>query len=914
MDKKIKRYNRGSEWRKWDLHFHAPSKFTCAKNDQYEGSNLKEKQSIFLEELEAVNDIAVIGITDYFSLDGYKFVIENFENPEKFELILPNIEMRISPVTSSNRKINIHIIPNTEVLEIDDIERFLYKFEIGRENYTCKEEDLILFGQEIDPNLSREKAFKRGLNEFSISYDRFFEVYNQASEKIKNNILIGVSNDSLDGMSGIKDIQGIRNIIYSGAHFIFSANPKDKEYFVGNATDNKEEISRKYGKLLPCFHGSDYHGSKGGREICVPDENRFCWVKADPSFEGLKQVLYEPEDRVFIQSNKPEDKSGYQVIDRLEIKSALIFNEVLQLNENLNSIIGSRSSGKSVLLGAIAKKLQTSRKNKFDNPDYDAFVQSISNDLKVIWKDGKENNNREVEFFEQGYMYKIARDPIQFNQIVQDILQQKGKESLLIDYRIFKLNNSQKLSNLISKYFYLIREIDEDKRKARDIGDKEGIEQEINKLQSKREKLSETDITKKELQKFSELQRFIKEMENEVELHSRDISAMKNLEYSNIINLDLGQQAIYFSNSGLERIENFLTEIGTKIKLEWEGGLTSMKNKLENRVNSLNKQIKIFKNDRIYLIVKASYEANVQLQEIESKITEQKSRLQKIEAILSNIVNLETQISEIENRIFQYHKGYYSKCIDISSGIAEEEESLRIIAKIKFNQDEYSAILNSALNLQSSENQELCNYIFNDDIDSYLEHQKIIFKKLIKNALKLKSGYDNESLAHKLLSNNFFNLNYDIEYEGDNFNKMSDGKKAFVVLKLLLDFSDKDCPILIDQPEDDLDNRAIYNDLVQYFIRKKKKRQIIVATHNPNIVVGADSELIICANQNGEGSPNKQGFKFQYNNGSLEHSFFLDNSIEDVLSQQGTREHVCDILEGGNTAFKLREKKYAIEV
>lgn len=144
---------------------------------------------------------------------------------------------------------------------------------------------------------------------------------------------------------------------------------------------------------------------------------------------------------------------------------------------------------------------------------------------------------------------------------------------------------------------------------------------------------------------------------------------------------------------------------------------------------------------------------------------------------------------------------------------------------------------------------------------------------------------------------------------------MSDGKKAFVVLKLLLDFNDKNCPILIDQPEDDLDNRAIYNDLVQYLRKKKKLRQIIVATHNPNIVVGADSELVICANQNGEkninsGTPPK---KFQYVSGSLEHTFPKIIGKNEILESQGTREHVCEVLEGGNVAFKLREKKYSIK-
>lgn len=140
---------------------------------------------------------------------------------------------------------------------------------------------------------------------------------------------------------------------------------------------------------------------------------------------------------------------------------------------------------------------------------------------------------------------------------------------------------------------------------------------------------------------------------------------------------------------------------------------------------------------------------------------------------------------------------------------------------------------------------------------------------------------------------------------------MSPGKRSFVVLKLLLDFSDKRSPILIDQPEDNLDNRAIYTDLVKYIRKKKKERQIILVTHNPNIVVGADSEEVIIANQNAKNSPNDNGIKFQYLCGSLENSKDrINDETMPILDRCGVREHVCDILEGGKNAFMDREHKY----
>ena len=138
---------------------------------------------------------------------------------------------------------------------------------------------------------------------------------------------------------------------------------------------------------------------------------------------------------------------------------------------------------------------------------------------------------------------------------------------------------------------------------------------------------------------------------------------------------------------------------------------------------------------------------------------------------------------------------------------------------------------------------------------------------------------------------------------------MSPGKKSFVLLKLLIELDNSKCPILLDQPEDDLDNRSIYDDLVSFIRAKKKVRQIIIATHNPNLVLAADAEQVIVANQTGEEASNKI-HKIEYASGALEDTF--QNCSEDVpiLEKQGIQEHVCDILEGGKRAFVKRKNKY----
>lgn len=133
------------------------------------------------------------------------------------------------------------------------------------------------------------------------------------------------------------------------------------------------------------------------------------------------------------------------------------------------------------------------------------------------------------------------------------------------------------------------------------------------------------------------------------------------------------------------------------------------------------------------------------------------------------------------------------------------------------------------------------------------------------------------------------------------------------MLRLLISLAESKCPILIDQPEDDLDNRSIFDELITFIREKKVDRQIITVTHNANIVLGGDAELVIVANQRGKNSPNFQ-YQFEYRGGSIENNspVMTDNNqpLLGILNQKGMQEHICEILEGGEQAFDLRRHKY----
>lgn len=150
-----------------------------------------------------------------------------------------------------------------------------------------------------------------------------------------------------------------------------------------------------------------------------------------------------------------------------------------------------------------------------------------------------------------------------------------------------------------------------------------------------------------------------------------------------------------------------------------------------------------------------------------------------------------------------------------------------------------------------------------------------------------------------LYSTNHIRLAYTIRYEGVELKSLSPGTRGIVLLLLYLaiDLED-DRPLIIDQPEENLDPRSIYDELVTLFREAKRRRQIIVVTHNANLVVNTDADQVIVA-QRGSMKPN-----------SLPDITYLSGSLENLT----IRKHVCDILEGGERAFQDRAKRLRVRL
>ena len=128
--------------------------------------------------------------------------------------------------------------------------------------------------------------------------------------------------------------------------------------------------------------------------------------------------------------------------------------------------------------------------------------------------------------------------------------------------------------------------------------------------------------------------------------------------------------------------------------------------------------------------------------------------------------------------------------------------------------------------------------------------------------------------------------------------RLSPGTRGIVLLLLYLAIDrDDHRPLIIDQPEENLDPKSIFEELVARFRQAKLRRQIIVVTHNANLIVNADADQVIVASC----GPHNPGAlpKLTYESGSLEDAHI--------------RAKVCDILEGGEQAFRERAKRLRVE-
>ncbi|MBE2968174.1 AAA family ATPase [Burkholderia cepacia] len=161
-----------------------------------------------------------------------------------------------------------------------------------------------------------------------------------------------------------------------------------------------------------------------------------------------------------------------------------------------------------------------------------------------------------------------------------------------------------------------------------------------------------------------------------------------------------------------------------------------------------------------------------------------------------------------------------------------------------------------------------------------------------KLADQLRRGIDPQEILDYLYGFAYLSPRYSLTYDKQEIGQLSPGERGLLLLVFYLLVDKDDIPIVIDQPEENLDNQTIFKVLVKCIKAAKERRQVIIVTHNPNLAVVCDAEQIVYA------ECDKAGHRFTYESGAIENP--------EILAK------VVNILEGTRPAFKNRRDKYGI--
>jgi hypothetical protein len=976
-DLKTSAFPRGSVWRRWDLHVHTPE---SKLGNSFAGVGWDEYLDM-LEKSAKDSHISVLGVTDYMSIDGYEKIlaVRQAGQPRlgSIDLVLPNIEFRANPPTADGKALNIHVLVDPAAPDhVNRIKRALknLKVKYGEESYGCIRAELIEYAKAQDASLTDEDvAYRRGIEQFKPSYDTIVEWISNEGWLLQNS-LMGVANGK-DGISALPldGFSAVREQLLKNCHFVFSGNAADRSHYLGKkAGFPPEEIRRLYRSLKPCLHGSDAHKPE---ELFKPKEDRYCWIKADPTFEGLRQVLWEPEARVHIGAAQPQAADASRVIESLEIRASNGWfpQHSIPLNPGLVAIIGEKGAGKT----AVADLIAFAAGIPMDPSSQSSFVTKgrlhlRGTQIALRWQAGSPTSGTLadqpfktqrplVRYLSQDFVERLCSEDHngkELQQAIEEVVFSHLDESFREGYSSFEELRASRESASQSRQdefrgqlASLNREIERLNLSIAQRPSKEALRAQTERqiVELKKQLPSAESLADQEVLKKLELERTALALtQAELNDRSRQRRSIDDLQKAYFAVKERTGKQIQELVDALPKRTQIPKPVLEKLFPKWDGEVES---ELDSLLVSLDAEISSLTGNSAALTSDGKSIADTSariasLQEVLSKDEVNKARLLELQKQIatqeSTSTRLGKEIAELEGKVLKQlgHKereredlysAFFSALSKDEVGLQElyapmKKALVALGADVKFE-------LSAGFRVDSAEWLQKADRFFDgrkpaalarkDAIEKYvvdtmspawksgavdrignairglvsLVSPTEFLDKLASPSLKLLDLFD------WLFSTDHVSVTYKIRYGGTELEFLSPGTRgiALLVLYLLMDEDDRR-PLVVDQPEGNLDNSSIYLQLVPYIRKAKEKRQIILVTHNPNLVVATDAEQVVVAVAErtvGQVTP-----RITYVPGSLEHS------SKDAAS--GTREAVCTLLEGGERAFKEREGRYSI--
>ncbi len=983
-------YTKGSEWRRWDLHVHTPKSIIQG----YGGDNTTVWDAFIQKIASLPADIKVLAITDYLFCDGYEHILTRRAEIPNIELILPNIEFRLntfSGTENNSKRHNFHVYFDP-VVGVDDIrEQFLnclasgYKIQDNTEwQQTPTPRSLSELGKQIKAaapagNTVHSKSdIEVGFD--NITYKREDIVKLLQKNCFKGKYVTAIGYSEWDQSRWDQSAAEKRDLINSANFCLTCLDDPAK------ISENKEDlVQNKLNSIV--LHSSDAH------EL-TRIGNSLLWVKADPTFAGLKQILNEPLSRIFIGATPPNYKHDHKVITKISIPTSsgwFADKFEIELNRDLITIIGGRGSGKSALAEAIA--YGAGSKDESENAFFKKAAKHknpiTSTKIHLEWGDGSktdfevgklEEDRGLVQYLPQGAVEELCShnnsDKLrkQIENVIFQALEETDKMGasdfdelrtrILGDFQYEKdqvVSTIKAINGKIHDLTKVLKSLPEkenslNEKKAEleklikslpDLPseDKKGQEELSNLLESK--KIFESKIIELQsvLTKISEIETKIKIFKGRVAEFKQDIDGL--LTGTGISELSAFE--IKINEAQIKRIlDKKKADIVAEVAILKEGSKAEVVKLLGvadadlpfDNLQALNKGIddkqkatRAFETGKLKYQQqkKTAFDLNNSIKVLDAEINKikvesspdkdrlQKERIDLYASYFELLKNEKTKMAELYEPLQSSllagtdtdKKLVFEAQIDYKLNV-HIKSGLDIIDRTRKGNFRESNTLKKILNEMSEE-------LFRGD------YAKEVIEAQLKKILERFTNLEGENILIEdqlrenctildfdnwLFDPTYFEIVSSLQFDGTDLYLLSPGQKGIILLMLYLEIDKADYrPLIVDQPEENLDNLSVYKDLIGYFRERKQYRQIIMVTHNPNLVVNTDSEQIIVSNYHGKRTP-----RLQYCSGSLENQAIAipDVPVEDF--EDGIIEQVCSILEGGETAFENRKKKYQISL
>lgn len=661
--------------------------------------------------------------------------------------------------------------------------------------------------------------------------------------------------------------------------------------------DNLGKFEKCCGYLPALVEGSD---PKSISDIGKGDRCTYLKI-GEYSYAAIKFALQDYRDRV--SESVPDNKHGF--IESISFQGGKFDGQTIMFSRELNTLIGIRGSGKSSILEAVRYVLGLTA--QMDKDYKESLVKNVFGSggkatLNVIDKHGKHYSVSRILGERINVLDETGNDlninPISLFDGVQyfgqkDLSSSADHENGLLEKLISgRIGQPSNLDNCVNELIKTVERLLDVSKIPQQMTEVTTQQTELEHKLSIFEEKGVADKLKKQSGYATDTAK-LDAVKNRIDTILRDIrtafsknsvvsSALDG--YSSDFNKDIfGDVSIVLSS-----IDAQLAQIGSCIvEIEKQrSGMDDLISRLKERIDSLADEFAEIKREikDDTLDVDSFVKMTAELQKTKEKLkqlSEEASSKSKIEASFTKATR------ERNEALLATYNAYKAE----TERINQNQTELKIEITFKGDREGFKAQLKNdfkGTGISDIKYQAIC--------DSFTDYAAIIEDWIVCDGSKLKgivTPGEYVKLEDKLrgqyeeLLNRQVENKVDIYYHGKLLRQHSIGQRASALILFILTQDDNDI-IFIDQPEDDLDNKVIYDEVITAIAQKKPYMQFIFATHNANIPVLGDSERVLVVEF--------QESRIDVAQGNID----LDS----------THKQIVDIMEGGKEAFDKRQLIY----